>query len=65
MFQDPWSSLSPREKVRFIVGEPLMVNQKISGSEFRDRVWQLLNDVGLDPDSIDNYPHEFSGGQRQ
>ena len=42
-----------------------MVNQKISGSEFRGRVWQLLNDVGLDPDSIDNYPHEFSGGQRQ
>ncbi len=65
VFQDPWSSLSPREKVRFIVGEPLMVNQKVSGSELRDRVSQLLNDVGLDPNSIDNYPHEFSGGQRQ
>ena len=65
VFQDPWSSLSPREKVRFIVGEPLMVNQKVSGSELRDRVSKLLNDVGLDPNSIDNYPHEFSGGQRQ
>ena len=65
VFQDPWSSLSPREKVRFIVGEPLMVNQKVKGSELRDRVSQLLTDVGLDPNSIDNYPHEFSGGQRQ
>ena len=65
VFQDPWSSLSPREKVRFIVGEPLMVNRKVSGSELKDRVSQLLSDVGLDPNSIDNYPHEFSGGQRQ
>ena len=42
-----------------------MVNQNVSRSELKDRVSQLLSDVGLDPNSIDNYPHEFSGGQRQ
>ncbi len=65
VFQDPWSSLSPRMRALFIIAEPLMVNQKIRGSELRDRVRQLLVDVGLDPNSMNNYPHEFSGGQRQ
>jgi oligopeptide/dipeptide ABC transporter ATP-binding protein len=67
VFQDPWSSLSPRMRARFIIAEPLMVNKGLSARspELGERVAQLLDDVGLDPNSIDNYPHEFSGGQRQ
>ena len=65
VFQDPWSSLSPRMRVRDIVAEPLVVNRRVSGKEARERVLELLNDVGLRPEQAELFPHEFSGGQRQ
>jgi oligopeptide/dipeptide ABC transporter ATP-binding protein len=65
VFQDPWSSLSPRMRVRDIVAEPLIVNQKVSNEEVKDRVQEVLASVGLRPQQANLYPHEFSGGQRQ
>jgi oligopeptide/dipeptide ABC transporter ATP-binding protein len=65
VFQDPWSSLSPRMRVREIVAEPLVVNRKASGPEVKARVAEMLAAVGLRPQQADLYPHEFSGGQRQ
>ena len=65
VFQDPWSSLNPRMRVRQIVAEPLVVNQKISDQEVKDRVAEALASVGLRPQQANLYPHEFSGGQRQ
>jgi oligopeptide/dipeptide ABC transporter ATP-binding protein len=65
VFQDPWSSLSPRMRVRDIVAEPLVVNQTVSDQEVRDRVQEVLASVGLRPQQANLYPHEFSGGQRQ
>lgn len=65
VFQDPWSSLSPRMRVRDIVAEPLVVNQKVSDQEVKDRVKEALASVGLRPQQASLYPHEFSGGQRQ
>ena len=66
VYQDPFGSLNPRMKVRDIIGEPLVVH-KVSGSraEYRQRVAELMDLVGLLPDMADRYPHEFSGGQRQ
>jgi oligopeptide/dipeptide ABC transporter ATP-binding protein len=65
VFQDPWSSLSPRMRVREIVAEPLVVNRKVSAPEIESRVAEMLVAVGLRPQQADLYPHEFSGGQRQ
>ena len=65
VFQDPYSSLNPRMTVGSIVGEPLLVHKLAKGQELTDRVYQLLNRVGLRPDHFPRYPHEFSGGQRQ
>ena len=65
VFQDPWSSLSPRMRVREIVAEPLVVNRKVSAPEITARVAEMLAAVGLRPQQADLYPHEFSGGQRQ
>ena len=65
MFQDPYASLDPRMRVGSIVREPLKVQRVGSSSEQRDRVQQLLKEVGLSPQSVVRYPHEFSGGQRQ
>ena len=65
VFQDPWSSLSPRMRVQDIVAEPLVVNRDLPSSDVRDRVKEVLEQVGLHPDQGRNYPHEFSGGQRQ
>ena len=65
VFQDPWSSLSPRMKVRDIVSEALVVNRSVSRQERDDRVEEVLNQVGLHQGQADLYPHEFSGGQRQ
>ena len=65
VFQDPWSSLSPRMRVRDIVAESLTVNREISRGEVRERVAEVLEQVGLHPEQAKNYPHEFSGGQRQ
>ena len=65
VFQDPWSSLSPRMRVRDIVAEPLVVNRDMSKSDVQSRVAEVLDQVGLHRQQADNYPHEFSGGQRQ
>jgi peptide/nickel transport system ATP-binding protein/oligopeptide transport system ATP-binding protein len=65
VFQDPWSSLSPRMRVRTIVKEPLVINHKVSNAEADERVKDVLNSVGLRPEQANLYPHEFSGGQRQ
>ena len=65
VFQDPWSSLSPRMRVRDIVSEALVVNRKVTRQERDDRVEEVLNQVGLQKSQADLYPHEFSGGQRQ
>jgi oligopeptide/dipeptide ABC transporter ATP-binding protein len=65
VFQDPWSSLSPRMRVRDIVAEPLVINGQASGPVVKERVAQTLERVGLRPQQANLYPHEFSGGQRQ
>jgi oligopeptide/dipeptide ABC transporter ATP-binding protein len=65
VFQDPWSSLNPRMRVRDIVAEPLVVNQKVSDQEVAQRVEEAMSSVGLRRQQANLYPHEFSGGQRQ
>src|SRR4030042_1219915 len=65
VFQDPYSSLSPRMRVGGIIAEPMVVSKTFSHKEIRERVSTLLDLVGLHPDSNNLYPHEFSGGQRQ
>ena len=65
VFQDPFGSLNPRMTVANIVGEPLRVHKKITGSELTEQVRLILSKVGLSADAINRYPHEFSGGQRQ
>ena len=65
VFQDPWSSLNPRMRVRDIVAEPLVCNQQVSDQEVKDRVAEALASVGLRPQQANLYPHEFSGGQSQ
>jgi len=65
IFQDPYASLNPRMKVGDIVGEPLVIHNQGTKTERRDRVAALLRRVGLDPDYMNRYAHEFSGGQRQ
>ncbi|MGH3202642.1 MAG: dipeptide ABC transporter ATP-binding protein, partial [Streptosporangiaceae bacterium] len=65
MFQDPHSSLDPRMRVGAIIGEPLAVQHLGSKRAQRDRVFELLSEVGLPRNAVERYPHEFSGGQRQ
>jgi len=65
IFQDPFSSLDPRMTVGAVVGEPLRVFGVGRGTEREDRIRGLLVAVGLKPDHMRRYPHEFSGGQRQ
>jgi len=65
MFQDPHSSLDPRMRVGAIIGEPLAIQRLGSRREQRDRVFELLSEVGLPRNAVERYPHEFSGGQRQ
>lgn len=65
IFQDPYASLDPRMTVGDIVGEPLDIHQLVAKPERRDRIQELLLQVGLDPEHAARYPHEFSGGQRQ
>lgn len=66
IFQDPYASLNPRMTVGSIVGEPLAIHNLFDSKKDReDRVKQLLDLVGLRPEAINRYPHEFSGGQRQ
>ena len=65
VFQDPWSSLSPRMKVGEIVGESLIASGELSRNVVRERVAEVLLQVGLRREHAELYPHEFSGGQRQ
>ena len=65
IFQDPHSSLNPRQRVRDIIGEPLLVNGVARGKELEKRVGELMDAVGLRPEYMIRYPHAFSGGQRQ
>jgi oligopeptide/dipeptide ABC transporter ATP-binding protein len=65
MFQDPQSSLDPRMRVGTIIAEPLAVQHLGSKRAQRDRVFELLSEVGLPRNAVERYPHEFSGGQRQ
>ncbi len=65
VFQDPYSSLSPRLRVHDIIAEPLVVNTRMTKGEVADRVREVVSQVRLPPESPKLYPHEFSGGQRQ
>ena len=65
VFQDPWSSLNPRMRVRDLIAEPMVINWDMGRTEIQQRVLKLLNDVGLSEYHANLYPHEFSGGQRQ
>ena len=66
IFQDPYSSLNPRFKVKDIIGEPLKFFQKkITRNDLNQNVFDLIDIVGMTRQSLDRYPHEFSGGQRQ
>ena len=65
IFQDPYSSLNPRMSAGSIVGEPLIIHKIAKGREKQQRLAALFERVGLRPDQMTKYPHEFSGGQRQ
>src|SRR5262245_6222506 len=65
VFQDPYSSMNPRLRVGDFVTEPLLLNHDLDRAERRERGKAALQQVGLRPDDIDSFPHEFSGGQRQ
>jgi peptide/nickel transport system ATP-binding protein len=66
IFQDPYSSLDPRQSAGSIVGEPLIIHSMVKNkNEYDERVERLFRIVGLDPTMKDRYPHQFSGGQRQ
>lgn len=65
IFQDPIASLNPRMKVLDIIAEGLDIHEKLSKAERKERVYDILEVVGLNKDHANRYPHEFSGGQRQ
>ena len=65
IFQDPYASLNPRMTAGDIVGEPMIIHEVAAGEERLDRIARLFARVGLRPELINSYPHEFSGGQRQ
>jgi oligopeptide transport system ATP-binding protein len=65
IFQDPYSSLNPRYTVSQLIMEPLIIHKKGNARIRKDRVMELIKDVGLQEEHLDRYPHEFSGGQRQ
>ena len=65
IFQDPYASLNPRMTVRDIISEPLRIHGHYKGRQGRQRVEELLRTVGLSPEHVNRFPHEFSGGQRQ
>jgi peptide/nickel transport system ATP-binding protein len=66
IFQDPFGSLSPRLRVREIIGEGLQVHfPELGPDETNDKISKVLREVGMDPSVAERYPHEFSGGQRQ
>jgi len=65
VFQDPYGSLNPRQRVGAALEEPLLVNTSLSKSERREKAQSMMANVGLRPEHYDRYPHMFSGGQRQ
>lgn len=65
VFQDPFSTLNPRMSVEAMLGEPLLLYEGLKSGKRRQRVFKLLETVGLRPEHSNRYPHEFSGGQRQ
>ncbi|MDN2568114.1 dipeptide ABC transporter ATP-binding protein [Aquibium sp. A9E412] len=65
VFQNPYGSLNPRQKIGDVLGEPLLINTGMPAAERRDRAMQMLLKVGLAPEHFNRYPHMFSGGQRQ
>ncbi|CDZ59088.1 dipeptide ABC transporter ATP-binding protein [Neorhizobium galegae] len=65
VFQNPYGSLNPRQKIGDVLGEPLAINTDMSAAERRDRASEMLKKVGLAPEHYNRYPHMFSGGQRQ
>lgn len=65
IFQDVLSSLDPKKRIRDIIGEPIRNYEKLSKEEETKKILELLNIVGMPPDALYKYPHEFSGGQRQ
>ena len=65
VFQDPYSSLSPRMRAGQIIGEPIVANKSLARKDMKERVREVLEVVGLKADHAEHYPHEFSGGQRQ
>jgi oligopeptide/dipeptide ABC transporter ATP-binding protein len=65
IFQDPYASLNPREKIRTVIGHALALHDIGNPSDREGRIVQLLEQVGLSADYLDRFPHEFSGGQRQ
>jgi dipeptide transport system ATP-binding protein len=65
VFQNPYGSLNPRQKIGDVLGEPLAINTNMSAGERRDRASEMLKKVGLAPEHYNRYPHMFSGGQRQ
>lgn len=65
IFQDPYSSLNPRWTVGDIITEPLKLNSDFSKSEIKEKVYKIMEKVGLEKSWYDRYPHQFSGGQKQ
>ena len=65
VFQDPWSSLNPRQNARTIIAEPLVINRQMTGNELAETVDALLTAVGLNVSVANSMPHELSGGMRQ
>ncbi|RMV40853.1 Oligopeptide/dipeptide ABC transporter, ATP-binding protein [Pseudomonas syringae pv. papulans] len=65
VFQSPYASLNPRQKVGDQLGEPLLINTSLSAAERREKVQAMMAQVGLRPEHYQRYPHMFSGGQRQ
>ena len=65
VFQNPYGSLNPRQKIGDVLAEPLLLNTSMPAAERRDRAMQMLTKVGLAPEHFGRYPHMFSGGQRQ
>ena len=65
IFQNPYGSLNPRQKIGDVLGEPLLLNTNASAAERRDQAMAMLQKVGLKPEHYNRFPHMFSGGQRQ